>query len=213
MSSVGLNQPGGGEEAPEVIARVLWTASRLWSAAVAFFFVGFLFAYVYLRTLNTNHMWHPHPHPSLALSTGIAAAVVLSAVAFAGALQQLRRGDVVAFQARAIASLLLGTAAVGAHIYQLATLGFDPIQGAYASVFVGWMAWLAVFELGAMCSLEMLVARSVRARSEAAAGVNGVIAAQAGDGSLVGAAAALQFFWRLLVVVEVVAYVLLNLVR
>ena len=45
-----------------------------------FFFVGFVFAYFYLRSLNNGGMWHPrHVAPSLVLGTLFTACVVGSA--------------------------------------------------------------------------------------------------------------------------------------
>ena len=45
--------------------RALFIGARLFVAADAFFFLGFLFAYLYLRALNSNGLWHPpHIHPS-----------------------------------------------------------------------------------------------------------------------------------------------------
>src|SRR6478735_3113186 len=50
--------------------RALFIGARLFVAADAFFFLGFLFAYLYLRALNSNGLWHPpHTNPSGALAT------------------------------------------------------------------------------------------------------------------------------------------------
>ena len=46
-------------EPPELQARNLRTGSHLWSSATVFFFVGFLFAFFYLRILNNAHLWRP----------------------------------------------------------------------------------------------------------------------------------------------------------
>ena len=47
-------------EPPEVMARALRVGAHLWSSATAFFFLAFLFAYFYLRSLNNHGQWHPH---------------------------------------------------------------------------------------------------------------------------------------------------------
>ena len=47
------------EEPPEILGRNLVAASYLLASATAFFFVGFLFAYFYLRSLNNGGMWKP----------------------------------------------------------------------------------------------------------------------------------------------------------
>src|SRR5438270_9686033 len=57
-------------EPPELIARNLYVGARIWAAAQAFFFMAFLFAFFYLRALNSNGIWRGwpghHPDPSLA---------------------------------------------------------------------------------------------------------------------------------------------------
>src|SRR5450759_2518740 len=46
-------------EPPDVGARALSVASRLLCGASTFFFLAFLFAYFYLRSINQNHFWLP----------------------------------------------------------------------------------------------------------------------------------------------------------
>ena len=64
--------PGYGiveEEPTELSARNLITGGHLWASATTFFFIDFLFAYFYLRSLNNGGMWRPkHVDPSLALA-------------------------------------------------------------------------------------------------------------------------------------------------
>ena len=48
------------EEPPELLGRNLVSASYLLAGATAFFFIAFLFAYFYLRSLNNGGMWKPH---------------------------------------------------------------------------------------------------------------------------------------------------------
>ncbi len=47
-------------EPPDVGARALAVATRLLAGATTFFFLAFLFAYFYLRSLNVDHMWRAH---------------------------------------------------------------------------------------------------------------------------------------------------------
>src|ERR1700730_11114483 len=81
-------------EPPEVGARTLAEASRLLAGASAFFFVAFLFAYFYLRSLNVEHMWRPaHVNPDQALGGAMIGCVVVSAaLAFLGE-RQMKRGS------------------------------------------------------------------------------------------------------------------------
>ena len=46
-------------EPPDVGARALSVASRLLAGATTFFFLAFLFAYFYLRSINQNDFWRP----------------------------------------------------------------------------------------------------------------------------------------------------------
>ena len=66
------------------MARNLRIASQLWASATVFFFFAFLFAYFYLRSLNSQGLWHPHHvQVPVGLGTAITACVVLSALASA----------------------------------------------------------------------------------------------------------------------------------
>ncbi|MGB6501390.1 MAG: hypothetical protein WBG19_08340, partial [Thermoplasmata archaeon] len=68
-------------EPPEVLSRNLVTASYLLAGATAFFFVSFLFAYFYLRSLNNGGMWKPAGvDASVGWGTAIVACYVVSAL-------------------------------------------------------------------------------------------------------------------------------------
>ena len=55
-------------EPPEQLGRNLTSAGHLLASATAFFFLAFVFAYFYLRSLNNAGLWHPkHVDPSQAL--------------------------------------------------------------------------------------------------------------------------------------------------
>ncbi|HEV3035084.1 MAG TPA: hypothetical protein VGX72_09865, partial [Solirubrobacteraceae bacterium] len=75
--------PAGAEIPPEpadVGARALSVAARMLCGASTFFFLAFLFAYFYLRSIDANHMWHPaHVNPNQGLGAAFIACVVLSA--------------------------------------------------------------------------------------------------------------------------------------
>ena len=67
-------------EPPDVGGRALSVASRLLAGGTTFFFLAFLFAYFYLRSINADHMWHPaHVNPSQGLGAAFIVCVVLSA--------------------------------------------------------------------------------------------------------------------------------------
>jgi heme/copper-type cytochrome/quinol oxidase subunit 3 len=133
--------------------RALFIGARLFVAADAFFFLGFLFAYLYLRALNSNGLWHPpHIHPSGLLATVSLVAVVAAAVIVRVA--DDRRAQVAA----AVATVLVLVAAICEGV-QLFDPGFSPIHaGGYGAVFVGFTAGFTVHLLGAAYWLETIAA-------------------------------------------------------
>jgi heme/copper-type cytochrome/quinol oxidase subunit 3 len=132
--------------------RALFISVRLFVAGDAFFFIGFLFAYLYLRALDTNDMWHPSGiDPSIAIGTVLVASVVLSAVALRLGTAGARRGMLAA-----AAGLML--VAVVCQGVQLFDPGYSPSHGgAYGSVFVGFAAGFVAHLLGGLYWLETLV--------------------------------------------------------
>ena len=69
------------QEPPELLGRNLSSAGHLLASSTAFFYLAFLFAYLYLRSLNNAHMWRPkHVDPSLTLGTIVTALLVVGAV-------------------------------------------------------------------------------------------------------------------------------------
>jgi heme/copper-type cytochrome/quinol oxidase subunit 3 len=127
------------DEPPELLAANVRTGARLCAASLAFFFVSFFFAFLYLRALNTNGLWrgwpHTHkPHPSLAFGIVILICVVAGALSARGATLLPTR----TWRLAAAAAVALELAAVGLQCAQFSSLGFGPTDGAYASVFVGW---------------------------------------------------------------------------
>jgi heme/copper-type cytochrome/quinol oxidase subunit 3 len=154
------------EEPPELLARNLGAAGYLLASATAFFFLAFVFAYFYLRSLDNGGMWRPkHVDPSVTLGTLVAAAFVASAVLVRLGLEDHRRGRRPAWRVKGAAALGLGLAGIGLQIAEWATLGFGPADGGYASVFVGWTGTFTLFAAGALFWLETVLATSFRYRS------------------------------------------------
>jgi heme/copper-type cytochrome/quinol oxidase subunit 3 len=182
-------------ESPAVERRIVHLGSILLAAATAFFFIAFLFAFVYLRALNSNGLWgagkpHHHVHASLGLGIAILVCILAGVAATRAALVRP------AFWRQAAwATLLLGLAAVALQCWQWANLGFGPGDGGYASVYLGWTGFFTIFVLGAMYWLETIVATAGRART-AAAEVGSQLAA-------------FSIFWLTLGLVEIAAFVLL----
>jgi heme/copper-type cytochrome/quinol oxidase subunit 3 len=155
-------------EPPELEPRIQSLGSILFAAATAFFFIAFLFAFLYLRALNSNGLWGagtPHHHVHASLGLGIAILVcVLAGVAAARAALLLPAFWLPA----ASATLLLGLAAVALQCWQWAHLSFGPGDGGYASVYLGWTGFFTIFVFGAMYWLETIVVTAVRTRAAVA---------------------------------------------
>lgn len=188
-------------EPPDVQTRILWVGARLQAGATAFFFLGFLFAYFYLRSLNTSHMWKPkHVGASIGLGTAIAVCLVASAAVTWNAARELRAGRGAAWRGNGALALGLGIAACALQIVQWTTMSFGPADGGFASVFIGWTGFQLVAVVMTMVWLEMLLAVGLRHRR------------QSGEADLVlPGLEAFRFFWAFLAASGFVAYVILYL--
>jgi heme/copper-type cytochrome/quinol oxidase subunit 3 len=137
-----------------------WTGARLAMGGLSFLFGAFLFAYFYLRSLNSNHLWHPPgPRPQTWLGTLIIVLVVVSAAGHTAVLQRIKRGDKATWQRGALVCLLLGLAAVAMQIWQLLHLGFWPGSSGFASVFTGFYPVFLTIAFCMMIWLEILLVR------------------------------------------------------
>jgi heme/copper-type cytochrome/quinol oxidase subunit 3 len=189
MEAVGYTEP------PELQRRIVHLGSILITAATAFFFISFLFAFVYLRALNTNGLWsggkpHHHVHASLGLGIAILVCVLVGVAAVRVAQFVPARRP-----AAATAALPLGLAAIALQCWQWANLAFGPGDGGYASVYLGWTGFFTIFVLGAMFWLETIVVTARRNRIDPLE-----VAAELDSFSV---------FWTVLGLVEIAAFVLL----
>jgi heme/copper-type cytochrome/quinol oxidase subunit 3 len=139
-----------------------WTASRLAIGGLTFLFGSFLFAYFYLRSLNSEGRWQGYGfiHPSLWIGTTIMLLAAISAGVHYFGLQRIKAGHKVTWQIDALVALALGLAAVAFQIYQLTDLPFKPGSSGYASVFSGFYPVFLVTQLALLVWLETLLARS-----------------------------------------------------
>jgi heme/copper-type cytochrome/quinol oxidase subunit 3 len=195
-------------EPPHVGARTLAEASRLLSGASAFFFLAFLFAYFYLRSLNVEHMWRPaHVNPDQALGGAMIGCVVLSAaLAFLGG-RQMKRGSP-KWLLTVAGAVALGLAAVALQCVEYTVQRFGPTNGAYASVFCIWTAFYLVAVLGTMYWLETDLATELRARRQPAPSEGDISEA---DRLIAPGLDAGVFYWVFLAAIGVVTYVTLYL--
>jgi heme/copper-type cytochrome/quinol oxidase subunit 3 len=153
------------QESPETLGRNLRSASHLLVGATAFFFVAFVFAYFYLRALNSAGLWRPHRvNPSFTLGTLVAVAVVGSAVLVRLAFADQQANRRAPWRLKAAFALAFAVAAIVLQIAEWATQGFGPTDGGYASVYVGWTGLYALFVLMVVYWLETLLATAIRYR-------------------------------------------------
>jgi heme/copper-type cytochrome/quinol oxidase subunit 3 len=146
----------------EAALNAAWTGSRLAIGGLVFLFGSFVFAYFYLRSLNSSGRWHGsgyHP-PSMVMGTVIMLLVLVSAGVHYAGLQRVKAGDKRWWQIGGLAALLLGLAAVAMQIVELLYLPFYPGSSGYSSVFVSFYPVFTVVLLAGMFWLEILLARS-----------------------------------------------------
>jgi len=195
-------------EPPDVGARALAVASRLLCGATTFFFLAYLFAYFYLRSINQDHMWHPaHVNPAKGLGAAFVACVVISAaLTIVGGRQMKARSA--GWIAPAIAGVVFGLAAVALQCVEFTVQDFGPTNGAYASVFCAWSGLYLLAVLGTMYWLETQVATELRARRVPASGEGDI---KEPDRLIAPALDAAVFYWGFLAAIGVLAYVTLYL--
>jgi heme/copper-type cytochrome/quinol oxidase subunit 3 len=197
-------------EPPEWQPRSLWVGARLLCGAAAFFFVSFVFAFFYLKSLDLNKSWTIGHHVSPSIGLGVAIVVVLIVSAVLMWLAARRPATSLALGGGALA---LALAAVVLQCIQYANLGFGPANGAYASVYVGWTAVYTVFALFCAYWIETQVASIWRLRRgdpqrpmEAGVPTPEPALAEAGI-------RACSFFWTFYVVIGVIAFICLYLIK
>ena len=140
-----------------------WTGVRLAVGALTFLFGAFVFAFFYLRSLNSHHLWYTTGKdgtvPSMAAGVTVMVLVVISAAVQTLALQRIKAGHKGVWLAGATLALLLGLGAIGVQIWQLLNLGFWPGASGFASVFVGYNPIFIAVALCVMVWLEILIMR------------------------------------------------------
>ncbi|MGB2952563.1 MAG: cytochrome c oxidase subunit 3 [Gaiellaceae bacterium] len=185
----------------EIGARNVALVSQLGAAAQTFFFVAFLFAFFYLRALNTNGRWNAHHiHPSRAYGIAILICVLASVgAAWLGA-WSTRTANVPRWRAGMSAAILLALAAVGLQSAEYANLGFGPGDGSFPSVFVGWTGLYIVNVLAVIYWLTTLLSESFNRLGRPIELIRPT-------------AEGLALYWGVLGLVELGAFLLLYVVR
>jgi heme/copper-type cytochrome/quinol oxidase subunit 3 len=195
-------------EPPDVGARALSVASRLLCGASTFFFLAYLFAYFYLRSIDQNHMWRPaHVKPDQGLGAAFIACVVLSAVLAIVAGRGMKAGRR-SWLGPAAASVALGLVGVALQCVEYTVQKFGPTDGAFASVFCAWSGLYLIAMLATMYWLETQVATELRAR-RAPAPSDGDI--KEPDRLIAPGLDAAVFYWGFLAGIGILTYVTLYL--
>ncbi|MEA2783804.1 MAG: hypothetical protein QOK29_5402, partial [Rhodospirillaceae bacterium] len=190
---------------PDPTPRVLWLGSRVLSSAVVVFFFAFVFSFVYLKAQDSNGRWNPGLKVSPVFSSAVLGCVLVSALVLGVGVRRLREDDTSAWQGWAAISLLFVAGVIGLHVWQLNTLPFTPTRGGYASVFVGWTVALIAVEVGALYWLFTVLNGTLRVVGRADPYDEG---SPPRIRHLVASARGYWFFWRVVVSVEVIAFVL-----
>jgi heme/copper-type cytochrome/quinol oxidase subunit 3 len=168
----------GDIEPPEILAHNLQVGARLVAAADAFGLLAFVFAYLYLRTLNSNGDWRPkHVDPSAGLGVAMAVCLAGCALAYWYGVRRLGDGTESGWRAGSVTALVLGVAVFGLIVAQFASMSFGPTSGGYASVFIGWLAFYGLMLLLVLYWLETLVAQSLHAHTQEVAAETTEVAA------------------------------------
>jgi heme/copper-type cytochrome/quinol oxidase subunit 3 len=182
--------------------------ARLLASAVAFLFMAFVFAFFYLRALNTNHAFRPaHTSPPDGFGVAVLACILGGIAAFELARRALDDGRESPWRIGALAAWLLGLAAVALQVVEYFNLKFGAMTGGgFGSVFLGFTAVFGIFWLGAVYWIETMWAQSLRQPS----GADEIAAPSRGLRSHADACAT---FLYVMAVIELFAFVLLYLVK
>lgn len=165
MSEITESRPVVDEEQHyhEAALGSLWWGSRIGIALGLTAFGGIIFAYFYLRSLNSHGLWDPH---GITAST-LMGALILTLVLVSVILNQfgnvrLRKGSTLDWQVANVASLLGGLFAAGFQIWEMTRLNFQPGSSGYAGVYTAFGPVYALILILSMYWLETLIARSFR---------------------------------------------------
>jgi heme/copper-type cytochrome/quinol oxidase subunit 3 len=207
---VSIQADPGGARAQDVhaVTANISVGARLLASAVAFVFVSFVFAFFYLRSVNSNGLWRPaHVKPLQGYGIVVLICTLAAAVIFDVARKNLVSGTEPRWRIPALVGLGLGLVAVIVQLLDYHAIHFHTAGGGYASVFWGWTLMFLLFWLGALYWMETLVAQSLR-RPPASPRLG-----TAGSELLAPSAAACVVYLYTLAAIQFVSYVLLYLVK
>jgi heme/copper-type cytochrome/quinol oxidase subunit 3 len=146
----------------EAALNATWTGVRLALGGLSFGFGCFVFAYFYLRSLNSNDHWHPagFSGPQPWAGAVIVALIVVGALVQWAGLNRIKAGHKGNWLLAATVALVFGLAAIGLQIWQLFNLPFQPGAAGFASVFTGATPIFVFVLFGVLVWLETLIMRA-----------------------------------------------------
>jgi len=146
----------------EAALNASWTGARLAIGGLTFLFGSFVFAFFYLRSLNSHHLWYPAHFPGPKMWTGVVimGLIVVSAVAQTLVLQRIKAGAKSSWISGATVALVLGLVSVALQIWQLTNVAYWPGSSGFASVFVGFYPVFLTIVFCVMVWLETLIMRA-----------------------------------------------------
>src|SRR5579862_317432 len=144
-------------EDPALLNANITMGARLMVSAVVFLFMSFVFAFFYLRALNSNHSFvMAHVKPPDGWGVAVLICVLGATAVFEVARRQLRDGTGGAWRMGAGIATALALAAVALQAIEYFNLSFGAADGGLASVFFGFTVVFAIFWLGGAYWIETL---------------------------------------------------------
>ncbi|MBJ7513075.1 MAG: cbb3-type cytochrome c oxidase subunit I [Acidimicrobiia bacterium] len=208
------DENGNPIENPDRTPSIVIAGGRIFSLSTVFLFAAFVFSFFYLRSIDSHQRWNADDlAPGQGLATAILVAAILGVLTFGLVMRRINSGDKRGWQSLGIVATVLALSVIGLQIIQLATLGFEPSAGGYASVFVGWTIMLIGVEIGAAYWLLTLVAGQRMLRKSEGSPSLGAGVTLSSAAHLRASAQSYLGFYGMLGGVIVLAYVLLSLVH
>lgn len=153
-------------------ATAFWAGARMLVAIGVTTYGALVFSYFYLKSLDSNGLWHPSGQqaPPL-LGVVILATGVVACLLYVWATRRLRagRGEAIDWKVAAALSTALLLLSTGLQIWELGRLRFFPGDSGYASLFVASAVVTIAMMLIGVYQFETVLARSLRLRGLLAA--------------------------------------------
>jgi hypothetical protein len=176
---------------------------------------AFIFAFFYLRSLNSHGLWYPahFTGPKQWQGAVIMALIVVSAILQTAGLRLIKGSKKGAWLGLAAVALVLGTAAAALQVWQLTVLPFQPGATGFASVFVGASPVLAALVLGTMIWLEILLVRGRQIPAISFVEQPPTFAETVGVQRFQASLSAFTLFWNFLAIAAIVLWLLFYIVH